>query len=174
MKAALDRKELRKSEMHKFTEVIEIIGINPFVPVPVDVLQEIFEQAMKDKGMIPVRGILNGVPYKQTLVKYSGDWRLYINAKMLKNSPKRIGEKVDIELEYDPESREIQMPDSFREALRENQEADAVFNNLSSSRKREIVRYLANLKSDDSLQRNIQRALGFLLGNERFVGRDRP
>ncbi len=160
--------------MHKFTVVIEIIGVNPFVPIPVDILQEIFRQASKDKGMIPVCGILNGVPYKQTLVKYSGDWRFYINTKMLKNSPKRIGEKVDIEIEYDPESREIQMPESFREALRENQEADAVFKSLSSSRKREIVRYLANLKSADSLKRNIKKALGFLLGNERFVGRDRP
>ena len=160
--------------MHKFTAVIDIIGVNPFVHVPDDILQEIFRQASKDKGMIPVRGTLNGVTYKQTLVKYSGDWRLYINSNMLRNSPRRIGENVDVEVEYDPESREIRMPESFRKALMANQEADAVFKSLSPSRKREIIRYLANLKSEESLKRNIKRALGFLLGKERFVGRDGP
>src|SRR5690606_41266848 len=63
----------------------DIIGVNPFVFVPEDILKAIFEQAGKDKGPIPIKGLVNGKPYTQTLVKYSGEWRLYINMIMLKD-----------------------------------------------------------------------------------------
>jgi hypothetical protein len=38
----------------------------------------------------------------------------------------------------------------------------------------EIVRYLANLKTEKALDTNIDKAINFLLGKERFVGRDKP
>jgi hypothetical protein len=63
------------SKAQKFKARIEIIGINPFVYVPGEILEEIFRQSGKDKGHIPVCGSVNRKPYKQTLVKYSGDWR---------------------------------------------------------------------------------------------------
>jgi uncharacterized protein YdeI (YjbR/CyaY-like superfamily) len=59
----------------------------------------------------------------------------------------------------------------FLRALKENKNAQAVFYRLPASRRNEIVRYLANLKTTASLQKNIQRAIGFLTGVERFVGR---
>ena len=84
------------SKAQKFKARIEIIGINPFVFVPAKILAEIFKQSGKNKGQIPVRGSVNRKAYKQTLVRYSGDWRLYINTTMLKDSPKRIGEIIEI------------------------------------------------------------------------------
>jgi hypothetical protein len=160
--------------MYKFRADIEIIGVNPFVFVPDDILQQIFKQADKNIGHIPINGTINDEPYKQTLVKYSGEWRLYINTSMLKNSPKRIGETIEITISFDPESRDIKLPNDFVKALTENKEAKSVFDGLSASRKLEIVRYLARLKTEEILEKNIKRAINFLLGKERFVGRDKP
>lgn len=160
--------------MYKFRVEIEIIGVNPFVFVPEKILQAIFKKAGKDKGTIPIKGTLNGSPYKQTLVKYSGAWRLYINTTMLKNSPKRIGEEVKLSVEYDAEPRIVLPPSKFIKALNQNKEAQTTFDKLSASRQLEIVRYLANLKTKETLEKNITRAINFLLGNERFVGRDKP
>lgn len=160
--------------MVKFKAKIEIIGVNPFVYLPKNLLLQIFEQAGKDKGYIPIKGMINNQPYKQTLVKYSGEWRLYINTSMLKNSPKRIGEVVEMTVSFDPESRAIEPPENFTKALDKNEEAKAIFNNLSASKKLEIVRYLARLKTEETRDKNIIRAINFLLGKERFVGRDKP
>lgn len=160
--------------MYNFKAEIEIIGVNPFVYVPHDILHKILNDAEKDKGHIPIKGTINGKPYKQTLVKYSGEWRFYINTSMLKNSPKRIGEVIDITLEFDPESRDIAPPEKFIEVLNQNKEAKAVFDGLPASRRLEIVRYLAKLKTEEIREKNIQRAINFLLGNERFIGRDKP
>lgn len=162
------------SKAQKFKARIELIGINPFVYVPGRILEEIFRQSGKDKGHIPVCGSINRKPYKQTLVKYSGDWRLYINTTMLKDSPKRLGEIIDVAIQYDPEDRVVQPHPAFEKALRENIEAKKVFDGLPASRKKEILRYIAALKTPESLSKNIERAIGFLTGDNRFVGRDKP
>lgn len=160
--------------MHSFKAKIEIIGVNPFVFVPAGILEQLFKQAGREKGHIPVAGSVNEVPYRQTLVRYSGHWRLYINTSMLRHSPKRIGEDIEITIGIDTQSREIEPPEGFKKALENNKEAQKVFDRLPASRKLEIIRYLARLKTPESREKNIQRAIGYLLGKERFVGRDKP
>lgn len=159
---------------NQFTAKLEIIGANPFVFVPFKILDSIFKQANKDKGAIPIRGAINQQPFKQTLVKYSGSWRLYINTTMLKDSPKRIGEKIKVFVEYDPEERITAMHSKLELALSKNRKAKKVFDQLSPSRKKEIMRYINNLKNEASVDGNVTRAIQFLSGNGRFVGRDKP
>lgn len=160
--------------MYKFKAQIEIIGVNPYVLLPGDILESIFNQAGKSKGYIPVRGTINAQPYAQTLVKFSGLWRLYINTTMLKNSPLHVGETIELTIELDPSDRSIRPHPKLLLALAENPEAQNIFEKLPASRRHEIVRYIASLKTDESIERNIIRAIDFLLGRTRFVGRDKP
>ncbi|MFA6262099.1 MAG: YdeI/OmpD-associated family protein [Bacteroidia bacterium] len=163
-----------KAKSHHFTAHLDLIGINPFVFVPEPVLLELFKQAGKTKGPIPVAGVLNDKPFRQTLVKYKSHWRLYINTVMLKNSPKHVGEILHITLAFDPSNRSLTPHPKLLAALKLNPDALAVFEQLTASRRQEIIRYLAHLKTDESLERNVTRAIHFLNGNGRFVGRDKP
>jgi hypothetical protein len=160
--------------MNRFKAEIQIIGINPFVSIPEKILKAILKEANKEKGPIPICGTVNDKPYKQTLVKYKGEWRLYINTTMLKDSPKHIGKIIHVTVKHDPELRVIEAPEKFLKALKANKKAKAVFDGLIPSMKLEIVRYLARLKTEEALDKNITRALNFLLGKERFIGRDKP
>jgi hypothetical protein len=148
--------------MDSFSATLEIIGINPFVFVPEKILQSIFDKAGKDKGAIPVCGKVNGKDYTQTLVRYAGEWRLYINTLMLKDSPKRIGETLDISIDFDPKPRTVLMPSKWKKALKENPDAKKVFDRLSASRQKEINRYIGNLKTDGSIERNVAKAIAHL------------
>ncbi|CAN5413652.1 YdeI/OmpD-associated family protein [soil metagenome] len=159
--------------MSKFKATIEIIGINPFVFVPEKILATIFKKAGRDKGPIPICGTINGNAYQQTLMKYGGAWRLYINGAMLKNSPKRIGENITVTVAFDNSDRTIQLHPKLVKALQENKEAKAAFDKLTPSTQREIIRYIAHLKTPESVDRNIKRAINFLLGKENFVGREK-
>lgn len=159
---------------YTFSANIEIIGINPFVFVPEEILKHIFEKAAKSKGPIPVKGAVNSIPYTQTLIKFKGEWRLYINTKMLKNSPKRIGEQIEISIEYDFEKREIPIHPKLSQALAENEAANNVFQNLRPSLQHEIIRYIANLKTEESIDKNVLKAIDFLLGKGKFIGREKP
>ncbi|MES2426067.1 MAG: YdeI/OmpD-associated family protein [Bacteroidota bacterium] len=160
--------------MHRFNARIEIVGINPYVALPDEVLAEIFIQAKKDKGAIPVKGFINDTPFVQRLMKLKGIWRLYINTVMLKNSPKRIGETIAVQIAFDPAERIISPHPKLVEALAQNNEAKTIFDNLIPSLRFEIIRYISNLKTEESVDRNVAKAIGFLLGKERFIGRDRP
>lgn len=160
--------------MHKFKASLDIIGINPFVFVPEQILKDIFTHAGKDKGYIPVSVVINDNKHHQTLVKFRGYWRLYINTKMLPNSPKRIGEIIEIAIEYDPTDRTIKPHPELLQALNQNMEAKQVFEGIPASRQKEIIRYIASLKTAESVTKNVQRVIGFLTGKNRFVGRDGP
>ena len=160
--------------MQTFKARLEIIGINPFVFVPETILEEIFRKAGRDKGAIPVFGTVNGKAYTQTLVKYNGDWRLYINTTMLPASPKRIGEVIAVEIDLDTKDRTLKPHPKLLQALEENRDARNVFNSLSPSKQKEIIRYIALLKTEESITKNVQKAIGFLMGKNRFIGRDRP
>ncbi len=158
----------------KFKATIEIIGINPFVFVPEKILAAVFKQAGKDKGHIPITGTINDKPYKQTLVRFKDEWRLYINTTMLKDSPKRIGEIVELTVIFDPVDRTLTAHPRLKRALKENTPAKAVFDALPKSRQQEIIRYISHLKTEESIDRNIDKAIDFLCGKGRFVGRDKP
>ena len=154
-----------------FKAVLDIIGINPFVFVPDKILQAVLKQARKEKPPIPVKGTVNDVPYQQTLVRYAGHWRLYINLQMLPNATKRIGETLAITIAYDDADRSTPFHPKLKVALKKNKPAMEVFNTLSPSHQKEINRYLNQLKTEESIERNINRALGYLLGENGFVGR---
>ncbi|TDQ25434.1 YdeI/OmpD-associated family protein [Tenacibaculum caenipelagi] len=160
--------------MKEFKAKIEIIGINPFVFVPDYILNYIFEKAGKDKGKIPIRIKVEGNEFEQTLIKYSGHWRLYLNTPMRKSAKKEVGEIVRIEIEFDPNERKIPFHPKFRKALNENEKARKIFDHLTPSLQKEILRYLSFLKTEKSIDRNVERAIEFLLGNTRFIGRDKP
>lgn len=93
---------------HEFTADLEIVGVNPFVTVPSAILQKIFKAAGKEKSPIPICGAVNDKPYQQNLMFFKGQWRLYVNMKMLKNSPQRIGETLQMTFAYDTEPRLIE------------------------------------------------------------------
>ncbi|MFK7844316.1 MAG: YdeI/OmpD-associated family protein [Rhodothermales bacterium] len=160
--------------MDRFKAELQIIDGNPFVFVPEGILNELFARAGKSKGPIPVRGEVNGEVFLQTLVKYKGEWRLYINMKMLPDSPRRIGEVISLSIKYDPDDRRIEPHPKLVLALQENEEAQRVFDSQPAYMKKEIVRYISLLKNEESVDRNVKRAISFLLGSARFVGRDSP
>ena len=160
--------------MNRFKATLEIIGINPFVFVPEKILSKIFKDANRDKQPIPVSGTINGKSYKQTLVKFKGEWRLYVNTTMVKDSPKKIREEFEITIQFDPIDRTLSPHPKLLTALKKNKAAHKAFNALSPSRQKGIIRYISSLKSEKSITSNIEKAIGFLNGKNRFVGRDKP
>src|SRR5436190_1013148 len=106
--------------MKTFKAKIDIIGVNPFVFLPPAVLKSIFKQAGKDKGPIPVRGTIDGHAFIQTLIKYSGAWRLYINTPMLKASQKKVGDSITLQIEFDRAERIIPVHPNLAAALNKN------------------------------------------------------
>ena len=157
--------------MKSFSVKIYIIGINPYVLLPPPVLKYIFQKAGKDKGAIPIKLKIGEENFIQNLVKYSGKWRLYLNGPMRKAAGKDVGDIIDVQIDFDAKPRTTPIHPKLKTALRENKQAKAAFDKLSPSRQKEILRYINFLKSEESVDNNIQRAITHLTSNKPFVGR---
>jgi hypothetical protein len=157
--------------MKLFSAKILKIGVNPYVLLPASVLNELFRKSGKTKGPIPLHGTLNGNKFKQTLVKYSHKWRLYLNTPMRKAAGIDTGDIAIVKIGFDPRPRIIPPHPKLTEALERNKKAKAVFEQLSPSRQKEIIRYISFLKTEESLIRNIKKVIQHLQGKEQFAGR---
>ena len=150
--------------MPAFVATIRLLGINPYVAVPAAERRALFQAAGRDKGPIPVRGRIDQVPFQQTFVKYQGAWRLYLNTPVRRAAGKDVGDRVTVELAYDPAPRREPVPPALRQAFAGQPRARAAFQSLRASRQKEICRYLTGLKTEQSRARNVQRVLQHLCG----------
>jgi uncharacterized protein YdeI (YjbR/CyaY-like superfamily) len=77
-----------------------------------------------------------------------------------------VGDDAHIRIEYDPRPRTEPMHPRFVQALAKNKPAQEAFEKLIPSRQKEILRYLNSMKTEESLDRNIERTLKQLLGEK--------
>ncbi len=160
----------------RFRGTIEMNGINPFVRVSAERAARIRKDWRKP---MPVLVRDNGHPEKPWRINMmpvgDGSFYLYLHGDVRKASGTKAGDEVMVDLEFDPSYKNgpmHPMPSWFREALDKNSRAEKAWETLSPSRKKELLRYFANLKSKEAQTRNLQRAMRVLAGGRaRFMGR---
>ncbi len=137
--------------------------INPCVDVPMGIVRKLQAESKKNQS-IPVTGTLQGKLFKANLMRYRGAWRLYLNGAMRKAADVEVGDRATVVLAFDPKLRALRVPSAFTKALAANRKAKAAFDALAPSRRKEIVRYLGNLKREETLLRNVEKAVRSLCG----------
>jgi hypothetical protein len=160
----------------EFPARIEIENINPYVEVSPARARRIKAGMRKP---IPVRVRINGKPEKpwriNMMPKGGGMFFLYLHDRVRKASGAAVGDKVRVEVEFDADYRGgpvHPMPAWFRKALAGNAAAGQAYAALPPSRRKEILRYFANLKSDEAKVRNLAKAMHVLSGKSgRFMAR---
>ncbi len=161
----------------KFRAKIELKGINPFVMVSAARARRIKADWKKP---LPVLVQVNGQPEPAWRVNMmpagDGSFYLYLDGVVRKASSTDVGDTVGVSVVFDPAYRsgpQDEMLPAFAARLDEDAGIKARWDGLAPSLRKEILRYLANLKSDAARQRNIDRAIGVLSGAKaRFLARD--
>lgn len=155
---------------------IEIRGINPYVLVSAEQAAQLKSGWKKP---MPVLVQVNGkpdTPWKINMMPAGdGSFYLYLHNDIRKASGTKVGDTVEIELSFDEDYQngpQHAVPVWFAEALNENPTAKTNWEALPPSRQKEVLRYYAGLKSTDAKQRNLEKAMHVLSGNEsRFMAR---
>ncbi len=160
-----------------FSARIELKGINPYVLVSAARARRIRADWKKP---MPVLVQVNGQPEPAWPINMmpagDGGFFLYLDGIVRKASGTGVGDTVEVSIAFDPNYRSgpqhETLPD-FASCLDENAAARDRWESLSPSLQKEVLRYLANLKSDEARQRNVERAIRVLSGaKERFLARD--
>ncbi len=138
-----------------FEANIYLVGINPCVDVPLHITGKMTPV----KGYIPVKGKINGHSFHQTLVTVKhAEYRLYVNGPMLKGANTKVGDKVKFIIEQDFEPKTVPMPRRFKRKL-DAAGLTAEFKKLTAGRQKEILKYLNFLKTEEALNRNIDKVI---------------
>lgn len=160
-----------------FRAKIELRGINPYVLVSRARAGRIKADWKKP---MPVLVQVNGQPDPAWRVNMmpagDGSFYLYLDGVVRKASGTDVGDRVEVSIVFDAAYRsgpQHDMPPEFAVRLENDPAAKARWDGLSPSLQKEILRYLANLKSDAARQRNVERAMAVLGGaKDRFLARD--
>ena len=163
------------STLH-FSARILIRGVNPYIHVSAARAKTIKSGWKKP---LPVLVQIEGKPTEPVRTNMmpvgNGDFYLYLHSGIRRASKTKFGDRVQVTISFDAKYRNgpmHRMPVWFRTPLSNNKKANAAWERLSPSRKKEILRYFAGLKSREARVRNVERALHVLSGNEEcFMGR---
>lgn len=145
---------------YSFQAKIYPTGINWAVDVP----ENITTQLPKQKGYIKIKGQINGFDFTQTLVPVkNAPYRLFVNLIMMKGGKTALGEVAEFVIEQDDveEEKRYPMPSLLAKSLQENNLEEA-FNNLTASRKKDILKYLFYIKTEETMLRNIEKLVSQL------------
>lgn len=159
-----------------FAATIQIRGINPFIQV-----SALRANAIKPgwRKPLPVLARINGKPEKAWRINMmpagDGDFYLYLRGTIRKESGTAVGDRVQVEIDFDASYEngpQHPVPRWFKQALLENPQAAKNWKALSPSRKKEVLRRFAGLKTQEARARNLSQALHVLKGETgRFMAR---
>jgi hypothetical protein len=128
---------------------------------------------------LPVLVQVNGQPVPPWHINMmptgDGDFYLYLHGDVRQASKTKVGDTVTVDLDFDPEYHNgplHPMPEWFANALTANPVAKENWQALPPSRQKEVLRYFSWLKSEEAVQRNLEKALHVLSGKPgRFMAR---
>ncbi len=139
--------------MYSFSANIYKEGMNYLVEVPVE-----FSVQLKKSGNIPVRGYANGVNFKGTCVPRKGNHlALFLNSEIRNKIHKTEHDEVNLQIEYDPESRDLPIPEDLEMVLSEENGLFEYFLQITPSHRRELVHYVLAAKRPETRLKYIRR-----------------
>ena len=171
-------REKREDEtsLVRFRATIKIQGINPYVRVTAKIASRLKKNWRKP---LPVSVRINERPSRPWRINLmpvgDGSFYLYLHESVRNASRSKVGDRVTVDLSFDRTNRSgpaHPLPKWFRAALQENGAAKSNWQALIPSRKKEILRCFAMLKSPEAKALNLKRAMYVLSGSKaRFMAR---
>jgi hypothetical protein len=144
---------------HVFVGRIYRVGIIRYVDVPAVVSKALGTE----QANLPVRGTVEGVPVRTTLVSRGNRChRMAIHGEIRKKLRVDTGAVLEIAIERDEESREPALPPALVVTLRQSPRAQAMFKGMTTALRRQIVRNITSVKSQEALERRVAKVVARL------------
>lgn len=114
------------------------------------------------RARVPVCGTINGFPYRGTVFPMGGKYIFVVNRELRANAQVKGGDTVSMTMERDEEPRIITPPADLARALKANKAAQAAWDKLSYTHKKEHARAVEDAKRPETRVRRIEKAIAQL------------
>jgi hypothetical protein len=140
-------------------------GVVAAITPPVDV-PELFGA----RGRVPVRGTINGYPYRSSLSPCAGRHMMPVNKLLLAGAGAEPGDMVDVVMERDEEERTVEAPPLLKKALAKSKTAQATWEKLSFTHKKEMALAIVGAKQEETRARRLEKIVEILKTGAKWKG----
>ena len=151
----------------QFTAKIEgrEAGVVAAIAPPVDV-----PEFFGTRARVPVRGTINGYPFRSSLSPYGGRHLMPVNKALRAGAGVNAGDMVEVVMERDEEERTVETPPLLKKALAKSKTAQANWDKLSFTHKKEMALAIVGAKQEETRARRLAKVVDILKTGKKWTG----
>ena len=119
------------------------------------------------KGRVPVKGTINGFPFRSSLMNMGDGHFMVVNAQLRDGAKCKKGDTVSVVMELDTEERAVQVPPYLKKIIASDAMAKEFWEKLSFTHKKEYVREIEDAKRPETREKRIAAMMNALRDNIR-------
>ena len=122
------------------------------------------------RARVPVRGSINGFPFRTSLMPMGGCHGMAVNKTMRDGAGVEAGDTVSIVLERDEAERTVKAPPLLKKELAQNKTAQANWEKLSFTNQKEIALSIRGAKQEETRRRRLAKVMDILKTGKKWTG----
>jgi len=107
------------------------------------------------KGRVPVRGTINGFPFRSSLMNMGEGHMMVVNAQLRAGAKCRADDTVEVVMEHDDAKRTVTPPAWLKKIIHGDAKAKAYWAKLSSTHQKEYVREITEAKKEETRDKRV-------------------
>ncbi len=140
-------------------------GVVAAITPPFDMI-EIFGT----RARVPVRGTINGFPFRSSLMPMDGCHMMPVNQSLRDGAGVKPGDIVTVVMERDQAERTVEAPAVLKKELAKSKTAQANWDKLSFTAKKEIALSITGAKQEETRTRRLAKAVDILRTGKKWTG----
>jgi Domain of unknown function (DUF1905)/Bacteriocin-protection, YdeI or OmpD-Associated len=140
-------------------------GVVSAITPPFDV-----KQTFGARGRVPVRGTINGYPFRSSLMPMGGCHMMPVNKALCDGARAKPGDLVDVVMERDIDERTVAPPAELQKELLKSKKAQERWEKLSFTHKKEMAIAITGAKQEETRKRRLEKVMNVLKTGAKWTG----
>jgi len=128
------------------------------------------KKVFNTRARVPVRGTINGFPFRTSLMPMGGCHGMAVNKTMRDGAGVEAGDTVSIVLERDEGERTVGVPPLLKKELANSKTAQANWQKLSFTNQKEIALSIRGAKQEETRLRRLAKVMDILKTGKKWTG----
>ena len=118
---------------------------------------------------VPVRGTINGSPFRSSLMPMGSCHRMVVNQAMRAGAGIKAGDTVQVVMERDAAPRVVAIPAVLKQALARSSAAHANWEKYSFTNQKEMALAITGAKREETLARRLARIMDIVKNDKKWT-----
>ncbi|HUK23458.1 MAG TPA: YdeI/OmpD-associated family protein [Terriglobales bacterium] len=119
------------------------------------------------KGRVPVKGTINGFPFRSSLMNMGEGHMMVVNAELRAGARCKAGDTVAVVMELDEDKRTVAVPAYLKKIIEGDAKAKEFWPQLSFTHQKEYVREIEEAKKPETREKRIAAMMAALRRQQR-------